>query len=268
VSDQTYLFVDGEYLRRIHRDAMQSFFRADGELELSALMRQADATRAYFYDSLDDAPRPGEDEAVRSARIAPLEKFFGQVRDLYGFHVRLGTVSGQGKRRRQKEVDILLAVDMLTHGLNGNMAKAVLLAGDLDFRPIVEALVRGGIFVEVWYHPTSIARDLPGAADFGRPIGFRQLYDWNKKSFQEAHRLPQAHEPAGTPVGDHLRFGKVGTFPAELRMIKNPPAKSSYNLWIEMGRGYTVRIYDEDLKLVEHYVATQYGPIEWEHQAD
>jgi uncharacterized LabA/DUF88 family protein len=247
---------------------MEGFFRTDGELELSTLMRQADATRAYFYDSLDGALRPGEDDAARSARIAPLEKFFGEVRDLYGFHVRLGTVSGHGKRRRQKQVDILLAVDMLTHGLNGNMGKAVLLAGDLDFRPIVEALVRSGVFVEVWYHPTSIARDLPGAADFGRPIGFRQLYDWNKKSFQEAHRLPQAHQPGGVPVGDSLRFGKVGTFPAELRLIKNPPEKSYYNLWIEMSRGYTVRIYDEDLNLVERYVATQYAPIEWEYRAD
>ena len=35
-----------------------------------------------------------------------------------------------------------------------------------------------------------------------------------------------------------------------------------------MSRGYTVRIYDEDLNLVERYVATQYAPIEWEYRAD
>src|SRR5216684_2723392 len=78
--------------------------------------------------------------------------------------------------RREKEVDILLATDMLTHGFNGSMGNAVLLSGDLDFRPIVEALVRHGVFVEVWYHRSSIARELPGAADFGREIRFRQLY--------------------------------------------------------------------------------------------
>jgi uncharacterized LabA/DUF88 family protein len=49
---------------------------------------------------------------------------------------------------------------MLRHGFDGNMEKAVLLAGDLDFRPIVEALVRRGVFVEVWYEKNSAAQEL------------------------------------------------------------------------------------------------------------
>jgi hypothetical protein len=53
-ADHTYVFIDGEYLRRRHCEAMQQFFGVDGELELSPVMRQADARRVYFYDAIDD----------------------------------------------------------------------------------------------------------------------------------------------------------------------------------------------------------------------
>src|ERR1700676_3971056 len=132
----TYLFIDGEYLRQRHRQAMMDFFGVHGELDVWKILRQSGADRAYFYDSLDDAPRSGEDQAACRIRIAPLEAFIAKIRKVPNFHVRLGTVS-QGKKRQQKEVDILLAVDMLTHGFNGSMKKAVLITGDLDFRPVV-----------------------------------------------------------------------------------------------------------------------------------
>jgi hypothetical protein len=32
MADDTYLFIDGEYLRQIHREAMRDFFGKDGEL--------------------------------------------------------------------------------------------------------------------------------------------------------------------------------------------------------------------------------------------
>jgi uncharacterized LabA/DUF88 family protein len=73
--------------------------------------------------------------------------------------MRLGSLRGAPKKRRQKEVDVLLAADMLTHGYDGNMDKAILIAGDLDFRRVVEALVRRGVFVEVWYEPKSGAAE-------------------------------------------------------------------------------------------------------------
>src|SRR6266852_7669972 len=177
MASDTYLVIDGEYRRQIHRQVMQDFFGVDGELDIGEAKRWARAIRAFFYDSIDDAPREGESLEACKVRIAPLEQFFARTSDLSGVHVRLGTVIG--KRRRQKEVDILLATDMLTHGFNGSMGNAVLLSGDLDFRPIVEALVRHGVFVEVWYHRSSVAQDLPGAADFGHVIRFRELYSWN-----------------------------------------------------------------------------------------
>lgn len=266
--DHTYVFIDGEYLRQIHRDAMQDFFGVgvNGDLDLAETRRQAGAIRAFFYDSIEDVPRDGESEEDCRARVAPLEHFFGRARSLSGVHVRLGTVSG--KRRRQKEVDVLLATDMLTHGFNGSMSSAVLLTGDLDFRPIVEALVRHGVFVEVWYHRTSIALDLPGAADFGREIRFRQLYSWNTQVFRDAHRIPREDPHMGDPYGELVKVGSVSGRGAELRRHPVPGRPDQLSFWITLAPGDMLCIRDEDEKLIERYVAIQHGPIEWQYRAE
>ncbi|MBD2254416.1 NYN domain-containing protein [Nostoc parmelioides] len=47
-------------------------------------------------------------------------------------------------KKEQKEIDIMIAVDMLTHSFQKNMDEATLLAGDLDFKPLIDALVLNG----------------------------------------------------------------------------------------------------------------------------
>jgi len=267
MADNTYLFIDGEYLRQRHRDVMRDFCGVDGELELSPIMRQAHASRAYFYDAIDYARRPDETEKASEARIVALERFFSYVRSLSGFHVRPGSVR-PGKKREQKEVDVSLAVDMMEHGFNGSMSKAVLIAGDVDFRPVVEALVRHGVFVDVWYHGSSIAQELPGAADFGHAIRFRQMYSWNTKTFQDAHAIPREHEHAGAPTGELVKVGSVLGHHAELRSLQGAPGGYHLNLWLNVAPGDNIRIYEGDENLIERYVAVQYCPIAWEANAD
>lgn len=262
MAGDTYLFIDGEYLRQIHREAMQGFFGVEGELDIYEAMRQAGAIRAFFYDSIDETPRPGETEEACRERLAPLQDFFTRTGALSGVHVRLGTVTG--KRRRQKEVDILLATDMLTHGFNGSMKTAVLLSGDLDFRPIVEALVRSGVFVEVWYHRSSIARELPGAADFGREVRFRQLHSWNTESFQRKYRIPQEDRQAGDRWGQLLKAGSIAGSKVELYSVQTHGGGERFLLWIGTGGWDSVVISDEDSGLIERYVAVQYGSVEWD----
>ncbi len=262
MADDTYLFIDGEYLRQVHREAMRDFFGTDGELDIHEAKRQAGAIRAFFYDSIDETPRPGETEETCRTRLVPLQNFFARTGALSGVHVRLGTVTG--KRRRQKEVDVLLATDMLTHGFNGNMKTAVLLSGDLDFRPIIEALVRHGVFVEVWYHWTSIATELPGAADFGREIGFRQLHSWNTESFQRKHRIPDddRRPDASARPGQVVRTGSLGGRTVEL--YKTQGDRPRFFLWMNTGRWESIVINDEDADLIDRYVHVQYAPIKWE----
>ena len=77
-------------------------------------------------------------------------------------------VSGvyQGRpNRRSKRVDITLATDMLLHATRNNYDIAVLVAGDEDYVPLVEAVQGEGRGVHVWAVPDGLSPRLKHAAD-------------------------------------------------------------------------------------------------------
>ena len=266
--DDTYVFIDGAWLVKRHRHVMQQFFGVEGELDLSPILQQANASRAYYYDAIDYAKGTNESDTEWEARVLRQEYFFRRIQNIPDFHVRPGSVS-RGKKREQKEVDVAVAVDMVTHGLKGDIARAVLIAGDLDFRPALEALVRMGVNVELWYHESSFALDLPYAADKAIGLRFRQLYSWNSKSFQAAHPIPADHHPAGGVEGELVRVGSVAGKSAELRWVElrrqsDQSLLKLFSLWITIEPGHTARISDVDPDLIERYVAAQHSPIVWE----
>ena len=88
------------------------------------------------------------------------------------------------KNRGQKEVDVMLAVQMMEHAFRGNMNKAVLLSGDLDFRPLVESLIRLGVFVEVVGDRSHISQDLIHSADSHKKLTFQNYHDWSNREFK------------------------------------------------------------------------------------
>jgi len=121
-------------------------------------------------------------------------------------------VKRTGKRARQKEVDILIAVDMLTHSYRRNMNRVTLLAGDQDFRPLVDALVRDGMFVELCFEPKSASTDLADTADTRKVIDPYVIESWLEESFRKSHAMPKRHvDFSPTPDRPHeLRRGGVG----------------------------------------------------------
>src|SRR5436190_18336887 len=163
----TYLFIDGGYLNKIHADAMTSVFGMSGDIDLGNvavtlrnMTADIDITRSFYYDCIDEVRKATEDDSQLKVRIECQNHSISAINSLPGFFVRLGSVTGRAGRIRQKEVDVLLAVDMLEHSFRKNMEVAVLLAGDRDFVPIVESLVRLGTYVYVVYEPQSASPEL------------------------------------------------------------------------------------------------------------
>jgi uncharacterized LabA/DUF88 family protein len=105
---------------------------------------------------------------------------------------RMGTLSNRGfkRERQQKEVDVLLAVDMLRSAYSGVLTEAVVIAGDLDYRPVIEALVDRGVIVKLFYDPRSISEDLFNAVDVRRTIGLHDYHSWTVDDFASQHPLP------------------------------------------------------------------------------
>jgi uncharacterized LabA/DUF88 family protein len=253
----TYYFIDGNYVRQALNSAMQTVFGVPGDIAPEEIAAE-DAFRSYFYDCKDEQKKDRETEAEFKARLEAQDATFARMHSRPGLHLRLGTL--KGRRQTQKEVDILLAVDMLTHGFNRSMTHAVLVSGDLDFRPVVEALVRGGIFVEVWYENRSAAKELPGAADFGRPLDWERLYSWNSRDFRDQHKPPtiiDTFQPAVTMIQvavgyregrnvELMRWSGDGRFVLRVELPR-------YVRWLE----------HESREVIERFCEVKYGAIRW-----
>jgi len=189
--DQTYLFIDGGYVQKRYEEAVRVWFGDNAEIDFPTLIRNYPAGRSFYYHCLDEEKREGEGESDHQARIAEQKAHLNKVSEAPGCHIRLGVLKGQEKKRRQKKVDVLLAVDMLTHAANKNMTKALLLAGDLDFQPAIESLVQLGIFVELIADDKHTASELAWAASSYRKLSFSDYYSWSTSALQEKYPLPR-----------------------------------------------------------------------------
>lgn len=84
------------------------------------------------------------------------------------------------KTGRSKQVDITLATEMLTHAHRDNYDIAVLVSGDGDYVPLVDAVKSEGKRVALWALETGLSPKLKRSADHYWNIGellFRQDSD-------------------------------------------------------------------------------------------
>jgi len=77
----------------------------------------------------------------------------------------------RNKDGRSKGVDITLATDMLTHAHRKNFDIAILITGDGDYVPLVEAVKREGCRVVLWALERGLSPALKKAADHYWDIG-------------------------------------------------------------------------------------------------
>jgi hypothetical protein len=260
----TYLFIDGAYARKIYRRAMHAMFGIAADPDPQRVIQTGPRPyfRVYFYDCLNERRGDQESDLDYENRVADLKAYFSEIGALSGVHVRLGTITG--RKPRQKEVDILLAVDMLTHGFNRNMTHAVLLAGDLDFRPVVQALVRSGVFVQVLFEKRSGSRRLHGAADSGIELNWQTLYNWGRESFRSANPVPRVTRGAPEYLFEAQQSGII----RQPETGRNSPAlllnlQGTWQILIENWDGERHAISHRDHQVLERYVSKFYGPVEW-----
>jgi len=259
--DLPYLFIDGNYANEIYRQAMRDVFGIDDEPDPRSLLRAIRFHRAYYYDCPTEK-RSDEADPEYQARRDKQQAYFDEFKELQGVHVRLGTL--RGRRARQKEVDVLLAVDMMTHGFNKTMSNAVLLTGDLDFRPVVDALVRNGIFVRIMYEAQSGSKELREAADYGIRLGWHQLYNWGRETFRSANRVPEVTMNAPEFLFQPVESGTIRQ-PATGRTSPVLLTRSgdTWQILIENWDGHRLGITHRDPQVLERYAGRLYASIEW-----
>jgi uncharacterized LabA/DUF88 family protein len=145
----------------------------------------------FYYDALPskhEKETPDEYDVRLQSRI----QFHDQLGSLDRFHVYEGDTRRSPKLRKQeqKKVDVMIAVDMLTHAFRRNMQECTLLTGDLDFKPLIDALVSDGMNVTLWYPPKKTSRELIAAADQRRQLDVQSVYHALRPSSRALFTIP------------------------------------------------------------------------------
>ena len=173
------VFIDGTYIRKYTKEKYQTdllnYDTLGRKLALTAVGSHPNLIRIYYYDalaSLKDAEKirePVERKHVEeriNTLIKEQEKYFESIDKQEFVTIRKGRLVVATKETpRQKGVDILMAIDMLTAAYEKQYDWAVLVAGDSDFLELVNTVKHMGVNIMGFYFKEHVAKELVNAFD-------------------------------------------------------------------------------------------------------
>ena len=112
---------------------------------------QADLIRIYYYDAIVDESDPNYQSDKR---------YFQSIEDESLFTVRKGSLVESPKGIKQKEVDILMAVDAITKAYANQYTTGIFWVGDRDFIPLIKAVKDAGKKTIGVYFKGNISKEL------------------------------------------------------------------------------------------------------------
>jgi uncharacterized LabA/DUF88 family protein len=174
------IFIDGAYiLSHLKPFDLAPDYKDIVDYLLKPLRKQTpiDLLRCYFYYCppwMSTEPTEAEKQRMKEHDI-----FMHELRSLERWGVRLGKLQrrwdGYRETFEQKRVDVLLSVDMVRHSAAGHIQHAIVVAGDSDFIPAIEATKESGATVTLWCGvDESVHKDLLVLADIVH------RFDWKK----------------------------------------------------------------------------------------
>jgi uncharacterized LabA/DUF88 family protein len=132
------IFIDGGYLREeVKRiSGYDNINFASLSQYLNSFIREGhihpELIRVYCYDAIVDHKDPKYDER---------DRYFESIRKNNNYEVKLGRlIRTKDDRYRQKGVDVLLAIDMITKAFLNHYEIALLLGGDDDYVDLVKSI--------------------------------------------------------------------------------------------------------------------------------
>lgn len=258
----TYLFIDGGYLRRNYADSVRRWFGSDGEIDFEKIKSTYHAERCFYYDALEDERRQNETTADFDLRVQQEESFFTRIEEVEGTFVRLGSVTGKARNKRQKKVDILVAIEMLDHAVRRNMNRAVLLTGDRDFEPLVQSLVQTGVRVQIVGDKTTTSRYLARAADIYIPLRFEDYHRWTTEKLRTG--FPISIRQTNMPPHESKVIERAQLSGKEFTLQRLDSTGLYYIYGHEFYRATNhLTLESNDLPRLKLYFELQYGKPDW-----
>lgn len=168
--DRSVVFLDGGYIDKLLEDHFNRQ-RIDYGAFVSEIAASSNIVRTYYYHCPPYQSNPPTEE--ERERLSRKQAFFNALSRLNRFQLRLGKLEKRGEENGrplfvQKRVDIMLGVDMVQLAATRQIQKAILVAGDSDLLPAVEATKQLGVVVSLWHGPYGdLAVPTPSIASYG-----------------------------------------------------------------------------------------------------
>ena len=143
---KTMVFIDGGYLRKklldIKGDEIFDITKFQNELCKRLVTDRSyfhyELIRTYYYDCNFDLTDSSLSEAYKK-KFSENKRLFDRLNGRRKVEVRLGHLSNSTPPR-QKGMDVLIAIDMLSKAFDNHYDIGILFCGDNDFIPIVKAI--------------------------------------------------------------------------------------------------------------------------------
>lgn len=155
--ERVVIFIDGS---NFYHCLIEEFRRADVDFSklAQALSTGRRLIRTYYYNAVVRR-EDGED------RYQSQQRFFDNLRRVPYLDLRLGRLEKRGGAIVEKGIDVRVATDMLWQAHNNVYDTAILVSGDADYVPAVEAVKAIGKHVEVAFVTAGRSFDLQQTAD-------------------------------------------------------------------------------------------------------
>ena len=160
MNNRVAVFIDNGYLSKVVCDGIKIDFLKFCD----TVCNRHERLRTYFYDCkpyVSEPPTPEE-----RVKVSQYNRFASKIEALPRFQMRFGKL----RRNRdgsfeQKRVDILLAVELVRLSWSGQIGYAIIVTGDSDFVPAIEAAKDAGVITRLFYSRQAVHDELLTAVD-------------------------------------------------------------------------------------------------------
>jgi uncharacterized LabA/DUF88 family protein len=224
MTDDVYAFIDGNSFCKGMGPILADLHCEFDDIDWQMLTRNAQ--RIFYFDALPTKKEKETGEQFEE-KLEAKKLFFSKLRRVPNLHVREGVTrfrrDSSAPDLTQKGVDVALAVEVLSHVHRGNISRALLFTGDLDFYPLLDTLTSTSARSELLYFRAKTARELIEAADVATELNH----------FTVCPVLPpactQGFGPSGLDedVADYLQVAS-GTLNGRPVTLSKSPRESKY----------------------------------------
>jgi len=157
------IFIDAGYLSMVLKKEFGESRLAFDRFSDFVAGKGYERLRTYVYYCMpfqSDPPTRDETERYRRA-----QGWIDSLQRLPRFEIRFGRLARRGTSFEQKRVDVLLSVDLVRMSWDHQIQKAVVVTGDSDFVPAVQAAKDAGVLTHLFYSSQACHRELLLAFD-------------------------------------------------------------------------------------------------------